>query len=180
MTEEKENREQEYGEELFHNPNTDVNVQNNAEARRSSMLEMQTTGGECPISATIFEPLVMTVRLPTVNELQITQSVTSIKTPIKLITIHKEVPALSQTEAATAEKHIQGKKGSTEEMKNTGSTTVNDILQQGAETNLPVPPLLQIDDPQQRAIQKLTQAEENTKIRNHKREEADQNTEKIA
>lgn len=63
-------------------------------------------------------------------------------------------------------------------MKNTGSTTVNDILQQGAETNLLVPPLLQIDDPQQRAMQKLTQAEENTKIKNHKREEADQNTEK--
>ena len=69
MTEEKENREQEYGEELFHNPNTDVNVQNNAEARRSSMPEMQTTGRECPISATVFEPLVMTVGLPTVNEL---------------------------------------------------------------------------------------------------------------
>ena len=85
---------------------------------------------------------------------------------------------MSQTEAATAEKHIQGKEGSTEEMKNTGSTTVNDILQQGAETNLPVPPLLQFDDPQQRAMQKLTQAEENTKIRNHKQEEADQNTEK--
>ena len=180
MTEEKENREQEYDEELFHNPNADVNVQNNAEARRSSMPEMQTTRMECPISATVFEPPVMTVGLPTVNELQITQSVTSIETPIKLITIHKEVPALSQNEAATAEKHIQGKEGSTEEMKNTGSTTVNDILQQGAETNLPVPPLLQIDDPQQRAIQKLTQAEENTKIRNHKREEADQNTEKIA
>ena len=89
MTEEKENREQEYGEELFHNPNTDVNVQNNAEARRSSMPQMQTTRRKCPISATVFEPPVMTVGLPTVNELQITRSVTSIKTPIKLITIHK-------------------------------------------------------------------------------------------